>query len=345
VVKQDEAYCQPCVSPVWDTALVAHALLEAKGERANAAVARGLEWLKPLQVLEVKGDWAEERPDVRPGGWAFQYRNDYYPDLDDTAVVVMAMDRAAKAGVAPEYAEPVARGREWVEGLQSRGGGWGAFDADNSYYYLNNIPFADHGALLDPPTEDVSGRCVGMLAQLGDGGAKLDEGVEYLRRKQMPDGSWWGRWGVNYIYGTWSALAGLNGAGVPPEDEAMARGADWLLSIQNPDGGWGEDCSSYKLDYKHYEPAPSTASQTAWALLGLMAAGRVDDPALARGVKWLTDRQEADGLWTQAHYTGGGFPRVFYLNYHGYPRFFPLWALARYRNLKASNTRRVEYGL
>jgi squalene-hopene/tetraprenyl-beta-curcumene cyclase len=345
VVKQDEAYCQPCVSPVWDTALVAHALLEAKDERANAAVARGLEWLKPLQVLEVKGDWAEERPDVRPGGWAFQYRNDYYPDLDDTAVVVMAMDRAAKAGVAPEYAEPVARGREWVEGLQSRGGGWGAFDADNSYYYLNNIPFADHGALLDPPTEDVSGRCIGMLAQLGDGGAKLDEGVEYLRRKQMSDGSWWGRWGVNYIYGTWSALAGLNGAGVPPEDETMTRGADWLLSIQNPDGGWGEDCSSYKLDYKHYEPAPSTASQTAWALLGLMAAGRVDDSALARGVKWLTDRQEADGLWTQAHYTGGGFPRVFYLNYHGYPRFFPLWALARYRNLKASNTRRVEYGL
>jgi squalene-hopene/tetraprenyl-beta-curcumene cyclase len=345
VVKDEEAYCQPCVSPVWDTALVAHALLEAKDARADAAVARGLEWLRPLQVLDVKGDWAEERPDVRPGGWAFQYRNDHYPDLDDTAVVVMAMDRAAKAGIAPPYAEPIARGREWVEGLQSKGGGWGAFDADNSYYYLNNIPFADHGALLDPPTEDVSGRCVGMLAQLGDGGARLDEGVAYLRRKQMPDGSWWGRWGVNYIYGTWSALAGLNGAGVPPEDEAMMRGADWLLAIQNPDGGWGEDCNSYKLDYKQYEPAPSTASQTAWALLGLMAAGRVDDPALVRGVKWLTDRQEADGLWTQPHYTGGGFPRVFYLNYHGYPRFFPLWALARYRNLKASNTRRVEYGL
>ena len=345
VVKGDEAYCQPCVSPVWDTALVAHALLEARTPEADAAVARGLEWLKPLQVLDVKGDWAEKRPDVRPGGWAFQYRNDHYPDLDDTAVVVMAMDRAQKAGLASGYDAASARGDAWVQGLQSRGGGWGAFDADNSYYYLNNIPFADHGALLDPPTEDVSGRCVGMLAQLGQHGARLDEGVAYLRKTQRDDGSWWGRWGVNYIYGTWSALAGLNGAGVPPDDDVMRKGAAWLLAIQNPDGGWGEDCNSYKLDYKAYEPAPSTASQTAWALMGLMAAGQVDHPALVRGVKWLTEHQQADGLWTQAHYTGGGFPRVFYLNYHGYPRFFPLWALARYRNLKSSNTRRVEYGL
>jgi squalene-hopene/tetraprenyl-beta-curcumene cyclase len=345
VIKDDEAYCQPCVSPVWDTALVAHALMEAKTPEADAAVARGLEWLKPLQVLDVAGDWAEERPDVRPGGWAFQYRNDHYPDLDDTAVVVMAMDRAQKAGIATGYDAAIARGDEWVQGLQSKGGGWGAFDADNAYTYLNNIPFADHGALLDPPTEDVSGRCIGMLAQLGQDGARLDEGIEYLRRKQMPDGSWWGRWGVNYVYGTWSSLAGLAGAGIGPDDETMKRGADWLIAIQNPDGGWGENCDSYRLDYKAYEPAPSTASQTAWALLGLMAAGQVDHPAMARGVEWLTSRQEADGVWTQAHYTGGGFPRVFYLNYHGYPRFFPLWALARYRNLKSTNSRQVEYGL
>ncbi len=345
VVKGDEAYCQPCVSPVWDTALVAHALLETRTPQADAAVARGLEWLRPLQVLEVKGDWAEERPDVRPGGWAFQYRNDHYPDLDDTAVVVMAMDRAQKAGIASGYDSAIARGDEWVQGLQSKGGGWGAFDADNAYTYLNNIPFADHGALLDPPTEDVSGRCVGMLAQLGKSGTRLEEGIAYLRRSQRADGSWWGRWGVNYIYGTWSALAGLAGAGIGPDDETMKRGADWLIAIQNPDGGWGENCASYKLDYKGYEPAPSTASQTAWALLGLMAAGQVDHPAMARGIQWLTARQEADGLWTQTHYTGGGFPRVFYLNYHGYPRFFPLWALARYRNLKATNSRRVEYGL
>ena len=341
VVKDDEAYCQPCVSPVWDTALVAHALLETKDEAARAAVTRGLQWLKPLQVLDVKGDWAEERPDVRPGGWAFQYRNDYYPDLDDTAVVVMAFDRA---GV-PQTDVAIARGREWVEGLQSKDGGWGAFDADNSYYYLNNIPFADHGALLDPPTEDVSGRCVGMLAQLGNGGQALADGIAYLRKTQREDGSWWGRWGVNYIYGTWSALAGLNGAGLKPDDPTMKRGADWLVAIQNPDGGWGENCDSYKLDYKGYEPAPSTASQTAWALLGLMAAGQVDHPAVARGVNYLKATQEADGLWSQAHYTGGGFPRVFYLNYHGYPKFFPLWALARYRNLKTGNSRRVEFGL
>jgi squalene-hopene/tetraprenyl-beta-curcumene cyclase len=344
IVKDDEAYCQPCVSPVWDTALVAHALLESRDDRADAAVARGLEWLKPLQVLDVKGDWAEERPDVRPGGWAFQYRNDHYPDLDDTAVVVMAMDRAAQRD---EYKDAIARGAEWVEGLQCRDGGWGAFDADNSYYYLNNIPFADHGALLDPPTEDVSGRCVGMMAQLGakSDDPRLKAGVDYLIRTQRVDGSWWGRWGVNYVYGTWSALAGLNGAGLKPDHPAMAKGADWLVAIQNTDGGWGENCDSYKLDYKAYQPAPSTASQTAWALLGLMAAGQVDHPAVARGINYLKTTQEADGLWSQPHYTGGGFPRVFYLNYHGYPKFLPLWALARYRNLKTSNSRRVEFGL
>ncbi|HXS07899.1 MAG TPA: squalene--hopene cyclase [Rhizomicrobium sp.] len=345
VVKDHEAYCQPCVSPVWDTALVAHALMETKDAKAEAAAARALEWLAPLQVLEVKGDWAEEKPDVRPGGWAFQYRNDHYPDLDDTAVVVMAMDRAAKAGISPQYKNEIARGAEWVDGLQSRNGGWGAFDADNSYYYLNNIPFADHGALLDPPTEDVSGRCVGMIAQLGGDKARLEAGVAYLRKTQLADGSWFGRWGVNYIYGTWSALAGLNGAGLPPDDEAMRRAVNWLAQIQNPDGGWGENCDSYKLDYKGYEPAPSTASQTAWALLGLIAAGEVDHPAMARGIAYLKRTQEADGLWSQPHYTGGGFPRVFYLNYHGYPKFFPLWALARYRNLKTGNSRRVEVGL
>src|ERR1700761_7983629 len=186
VVKDTEAYCQPCVSPVWDTALVAHALMETRDEEAEKAVARSLEWLKPLQVLDVKGDWAEEKPDVRPGGWAFQYRNDYYPDLDDTAVVDMAMDRHATRGL---YKDAIARGAEWVEGLQSRDGGWGAFDADNSYYYLNNIPFADHGALLDPSTEDVSGRSVGMIAQLGGDAARLKAGVDYLRSTQRADGS------------------------------------------------------------------------------------------------------------------------------------------------------------
>ncbi len=348
VVKDDEAYCQPCVSPVWDTALVCHALMEAHDPKADTAVARGLEWLKPLQVLDVKGDWAEEKPGVRPGGWAFQYNNAYYPDLDDTAVVAMALDRA-KESVAPktDYRQAIARGREWVEGLQSKNGGWGAFDADNSYYYLNNIPFADHGALLDPPTEDVTGRCIGMLAQLGEAhdSPRMKEAIAYLERVQLKDGSWFGRWGVNYIYGTWSALAGLNAAGLDAKTPMMRRAADWLIAIQNTDGGWGEDCSSYRLDYSGYQAAPSTASQTAWALLGLMAAGEVDHPAVARGIAYLQRTQTVDGLWSQEHYTGGGFPRVFYLRYHGYPRFFPLWAAARYRNLKSGNSRRVAYGL
>ncbi len=347
VVKESEAYCQPCVSPVWDTALVCHALMEAGGAEADARVERGLDWLEPLQVLDVKGDWAVARPDVKPGGWAFQYNNAHYPDTDDTAVVVLAFDRARERKPEAKRDMAIARGTEWILGLQSKNGGWGAFDADNVYHYLNNIPFADHGALLDPPTADVSARCIGMLAQLG---AKPDwpemaRAIAYMREIQEKDGSWFGRWGVNYIYGTWSALAALNAAGLAPNDPTMAKAADWLIAIQNEDGGWDEDCASYRLDYKGYEPAPSIASQTAWALLGLMAAGRVDDVAVARGIDYLRKTQAPDGLWTQDHYTGGGFPRVFYLRYHGYPKFFPLWALARYRNLKAGNSRRVAHGL
>jgi squalene-hopene/tetraprenyl-beta-curcumene cyclase len=348
VIREDEAYCQPCVSPVWDTALAAHALMDVGSEEAVAAARRGLGWLLPLQELEVKGDWAERRPDVRPGGWAFQYRNAHYPDLDDTAVVVMAMDRARREFAAGDrYDEAVSRGAEWTVGLQSRNGGWGAFDADNVDHYLNNIPFADHGALLDPPTADVSARCVSMMAQLGEtaDNPAMHTGLDYLRREQAADGSWFGRWGVNYVYGTWSALCALNAAGLDGNDPCVRRAADWLIAIQNSDGGWGEDCTSYKLDYRGYEPAPSNASQTAWALLGLMAAGEVDHPAMARGIAYLQRTQDATGLWRQDAYTGGGFPRVFYLRYHGYPAFFPLWALARYRNLKRGNVRRVRQGM
>jgi squalene-hopene/tetraprenyl-beta-curcumene cyclase len=345
IVKDDEAYCQPCFSPVWDTALAAHALLETQTPEAEAAVSRGLEWLKPLQVLDVAGDWAEVKPNVRPGGWAFQYRNDHYPDLDDTAVVAMAMDRAD--GRVGRYGEAISRGREWVEGLQSTNGGWGAFDADNTYHYLNNIPFADHGALLDPPTADVAARCVSFLAQLGEATdtPRMKAALDYLRREQMVDGSWFGRWGVNYVYGTWSVLCAINAAGLAPDDPMVARAADWLTAIQNPDGGWGEGCDSYKLDYAGYEPAPSASSQTSWALLGLMAAGRADDPAVARGIAWLTAHQGADGEWPEDTYTGGGFPRVFYLRYHGYSKIFPLWALARYRNLARGNGGRVAWGM
>jgi squalene-hopene/tetraprenyl-beta-curcumene cyclase len=347
IVKPDEAYCQPCVSPVWDTALVCHALLEAGGDAATKQAVRGLEWLVPLQVCDIAGDWSVQRPNVRPGGWAFQYANAYYPDLDDTAVVVMAMDRVQHMLGSDQFDPAIARAREWISGLQSRNGGWAAFDADNVYYYLNNIPFSDHGALLDPPTEDLTGRCMSMLAQLGErpGDPALLQGLEFLRRTQHPEGSWYGRWGMNYIYGTWSVLCALNAIRLDQGSPETRRAADWLAAIQNADGGWGEDGTSYKLDYRGYEAAPSTASQTAWALLGLMAAGEVDHPSVGRGVAYLLATQQDHGFWDEARYTATGFPRVFYLRYHGYAKFFPLWALARYRNLKSRNTRRVDVGM
>ena len=343
-----EAYCQPCVSPVWDTSLVAHALLETGDSDARERARAACEWLAPLQILDVKGDWAAQRPDVRPGGWAFQYANAYYPDVDDTAVVATAMDRLTNGETAQPYDERISRAREWIIGMQSRNGGWGAFDADNAYHYLNHIPFADHGALLDPPTTDVSARCVSMLAQLGDtleSSGALKRGVDYLLAEQEKDGSWFGRWGANYIYGAWSALCALNAAGLPHDHESYRRAVKWLVDIQNADGGWGEDLSSYQMDYKGYEAAPSTASQTAWALLGLMAAGELDHPAVARGVAYLRQNQQDHGLWNEARYTATGFPRVFYLRYHGYAKFFPLWALARYRNLKRANDRVARVGL
>jgi squalene-hopene/tetraprenyl-beta-curcumene cyclase len=348
VVHEDEAYCQPCVSPIWDTGLVCHALLESGGEQVEAQVKRGLDWLVPKQILDVRGDWIARRPDLRPGGWAFQYANAHYPDVDDTAVVAMAMDRVQTKSGSKDFAPSLARAREWIIGMQSENGAWGAFDADNEFYYLNNIPFADHGALLDPPTEDVTARCVSMLAQFGEtvsNSAPVQCAVEYLRRVQLADGSWYGRWGMNYIYGTWSVLSALNTAGVDHAAPEMRKAVDWLATIQNEDGGWGEDGASYKLDYRGYETAPSTASQTAWAVLGLMAAGEVDHPAVKRGVDYLTTHQGADGFWDEPRYTATGFPRVFYLRYHGYSKFFPLWAMARYRNLKNGNTRAVAYGM
>jgi squalene-hopene/tetraprenyl-beta-curcumene cyclase len=347
-VHEHEAYCQPCVSPIWDTGLVCHALLEVGGEGAVARVKRGLDWLVPKQILDVRGDWIARRPDLRPGGWAFQYANAHYPDVDDTAVVAMAMDRVQNLSGAKDFAASLVRAKEWILGMQSANGAWGAFDADNEFYYLNNIPFADHGALLDPPTEDVTARCLSMLAQFGEtaaNSAAVNRAIDYLRRTQLAEGSWYGRWGMNYIYGTWSVLCALNAAGIDHAAPEMRKARDWLIAIQNDDGGWGEDGASYKLDYKGYERAPSTASQTAWALLGLMATGDVDHPAVARGIAYLTAQQGTDGFWNEPRYTATGFPRVFYLRYHGYAKFFPLWALARYRNLKSGNVRAVAFGM
>jgi squalene-hopene/tetraprenyl-beta-curcumene cyclase len=348
VVHGDEAYCQPCVSPIWDTGLASHALLETGDDEALRQVTKGLQWLESKQILDVRGDWIARRPHVRPGGWAFQYANAHYPDVDDTAVVALAMDRAQQLDPKIDHRPAIARAQEWILGLQSRNGGWGAFDADNEHYSLNHIPFADHGALLDPPTEDVTARCVSMLAQLGEmpqNSPAVSAAMDYLRRTQLADGSWYGRWGINYVYGTWSVLCALNAAGLDHGDPVMRKAAAWLIAIQNPDGGWGEACDSYKLDYRDYEPAPSTASQTAWALLGLMATGDVDHPAVARGIEYLHLNQGSDGFWEEVLYTATGFPRVFYLRYHGYPKFFPLWALARYRNMTARNDRSVKFGM
>ncbi|MCG5075521.1 squalene--hopene cyclase [Paraburkholderia sp. RG36] len=347
-IHAEEAYVQPCLSPVWDTSLAAHALIETGDARAHEAARRGLEWLRPLQILDVRGDWISRRADVRPGGWAFQYANPHYPDVDDTAVVVAAMRRVEQIDQTNAYDEPIARAREWVVGMQSSNGGWGAFEPENTHEYLNSIPFSDHGALLDPPTADVSGRCLSMLAQLGELPAASEparRAYNYILADQEADGSWYGRWGMNYIYGTWTALCALNAAGLEHRDSRMKRAVQWLVAIQNDDGGWGEDGTSYKLEYRGYERAASTASQTAWALLGLMAAGEVNHPAVARGVAWLQATQREHGLWDETRFTATGFPRVFYLRYHGYRKFFPLWALARYRNLKRDGVTHVKVGL
>jgi squalene-hopene/tetraprenyl-beta-curcumene cyclase len=339
----ERAYCQPCLSPVWDTALACHALMDADDGHLETTIRRGLDWLQSKQVLDRIGDWAMVRPGLRPGGWAFQYENPHYPDLDDTAVVALALDRFDSA----HYREAIARATEWVLGMQSRNGGWASFDADNTHYYLNHIPFADHGALLDPPTADVSARCLGVLAQLGypaDHPA-IAAVTNFLEREQESDGSWFGRWGTNYIYGTWSVLAAFNAVGIAPSSPEVRRAVGWLIARQHRDGGWGEVADSYYPEAPHGEAPYSTASQTAWALLGLMAAGQTEHPAVARGIAYLIRTQDRDGNWDEPWYTAVGFPRVFYLRYHGYRAFFPLWALARYRRLASGNSRRVAFGI
>ena len=343
VLDGEQGYCQPCLSPVWDTALACHALMEVGEARLTAPVRQALDWLADKQVLDTVGDWATARPGLRPGGWAFQYANPYYPDLDDTAAVALALDRFD----AERYRTAIDRAAEWVLGMQSRNGGWGSFDADNTHYYLNHIPFADHGALLDPPTADVSARCLGFLAQHGltSDHPAVAAVLAFLRREQEADGSWFGRWGTNYIYGTWSVLVALNAIGVDPESVEVRRAVAWLLSHQRPDGGWGETGESYWPNELHGEAPYSTASQTAWALLALMAAGEVAHPAVARGIEYLIANQDRDGNWDEPWYTAVGFPRVFYLRYHGYRAFFPLFALARYRRLSLANSRRVAVGL
>ncbi len=339
VVGEDSAYCQPCVSPIWDTGLASLALQEIVRYNPNdqalrEALKNAMSWLASKQLLDEPGDWQIQRPELPGGGWAFQFENSYYPDVDDSAVVAHALARDGS----PEFAYSLERATGWIAGMQSRNGGFGAFDADNTHYYLNHIPFADHGALLDPPTADVSGRCLMYLATMQDSQPALrpvvNRCVDYLRREQEADGSWFGRWGTNYIYGTWSVLAGFETAGIRREDPAVARAVAWLKGVQRDDGGWGED----NMTYHNASPDQrgrfhtSTAFQTGLALLALMAAGETACTAVERGIDYLLKNQQADGFWKDDCFTAPGFPKVFYLKYHGYDKFFPLWALARYRN-------------
>ena len=332
VVGPASAYCQPCVSPIWDTALACLAMQEAGDESSRDAATRALDWLKTKQLLDEPGDWRVRRPDLPGGGWAFQFANDFYPDLDDTAVVAWAMHQARDS---VRYDESVRRALDWLVGMQSRDGGFAAFDADNTCYYLNKIPFADHGALLDPPTSDVTARVVTVLARIGrpQDTSALNRAIAYLRKQQEADGSWFGRWGTNYIYGTWSVLMALAQAHVGPDDPMVKRAVTWLKAQQNSDGGWGESNDSYALQSRAAEDFGSTPYQTAWALLALMSAGEAASEAVRSGAEYLLQTRQADDLWSHPSYTAPGFPRVFYLRYHGYSAYFPLWALAAYRNL------------
>ncbi|WP_405045049.1 squalene--hopene cyclase [Paraburkholderia sp.] len=358
-------YCQPCLSPVWDTAWSTMALEQALAVPAEEAgevaggmagevrgastpvaqldeqIARAYDWLATRQVDDLKGDWIENvQPDVPPGGWAFQYANPYYPDIDDSAVVAAMLHRrgraeARKTGHDP-YAARVSLALDWMRGLQSRNGGFAAFDADCDRLYLNAIPFADHGALLDPPTEDVSGRvllCFGVTGREQER-TSLARCIDYIKTTQREDGSWWGRWGTNYIYGTWSVLAGLALAGEDPTQPYIARALAWLKARQHADGGWGETNDSYiDPQLAGTNGGESASNFTAWALLAQMAFGDYESESVQRGIAYLLSVQDGDGFWWHRSHNAPGFPRIYYLKYHGYTAYFPLWALARYRRL------------
>jgi squalene-hopene/tetraprenyl-beta-curcumene cyclase len=330
----DSLHYQPCMSPIWDTAIAVCAMVESGVAPDDPALARAAEWMLDKQIL-VPGDWQVKRPNVEPGGWAFQYENDFYPDLDDTAMVLMALEKVR--GLDParlRFARD--RGLRWFLGMQGSDGGWASFDADNNRLILNNIPFADHGALLDPSTEDLTGRGLELLGTLGYG---LDHpavrpAIEFLKRTQHGDGPWYGRWGVNYIYGTWSALRGLRAIGEDMNAPYVQRVVRWLASHQNADGGWGETCESYS-NASLAGCGPSIPSQAAWALLALFAAGQTSGPVVEKGIEYLLATQRPDGSWHDPLWNGTGFPRVFHLKYHLYGAYFPLWALGVYRSSRA----------
>jgi squalene-hopene/tetraprenyl-beta-curcumene cyclase len=325
-------FFQPCFSPVWDTAIVGFALGEA-GFASHSGLERCARWLLEKEVRQ-EGDWSRKRPGVEPSGWYFEFANEYYPDIDDSAMVLLALQHA-RSGDSAAQNRCIGRAVKWLLAMQSKDGGWAAFDADNHWEFLNAVPFADHNAMLDPTCPDITGRVIEALCAHGIRASDpaIRRGVENLRRTQRPDGSWYGRWGVNYIYGTFLALRGLRAAGEDDHEAYILRAGEWLRSIQNADGGWGESCKSY--DQGGFVAAPSTASQTAWAILGLLASGDTDSLAVQQGIDYLIETQDATGRWHEELATGTGFPRMFYLTYHMYRDSFPVLALAGY--VKARN--------
>jgi squalene-hopene/tetraprenyl-beta-curcumene cyclase len=323
---------QPCISPVWDTAIAMVALEEAGVPPDDPALVRAADWLLDHQVLGT-GDWQVKNPKGQPGGWVFEFRNDFYPDVDDTAFVLMALQRVDYPDK-PRMEAAVRRGIDWLLSMQNRDGGWGAFDHNNDRQFLTQIPFADHNAMIDPSSADVTARVVECLGRYGWPASHpvIERAFAYLLREQSPEGPWFGRWGVNYVYGTSGVLRALETVGLAARD-ACQRAVAWLRLVQHADGGFGESIASY-YDPSRKGQGPETPSQTAWGLIGLLAASDREDPAVARAVTRLIALQDSDGSWQEDEFTGTGFPCVFYLKYHLYRNYFPLYALARYYNLE-----------
>ena len=325
---------QPCLSPVWDSAITMISLLESGLSADHPATVRGARWLAEKEV-RIKSDWSIKNPHHEPSGWAFEFNNVHYPDTDDTAMVLMAL-RLAQPGDAESLRKLFNRALPWLLSFQCRDGGWGAFDKEVTKRWLEDVPFADHNAILDPTCSDLTGRTLELLGYIGfDRHSRIvRHALEHLRATQEEDGSWYGRWGVNYIYGTWQVLRGLRAIGEDMRQDWIVRARDWLTSCQNEDGGWGETCATYD-DPTLKGKGASTASQTAWALMGLCAAGDPHSPAICRGVEFLLQTQNRDGSWTEPQTTGTGFPRVFYLKYDRYRNNFPLLALATVANYRS----------
>lgn len=331
VSREDRLFFQPCFSVVWDTAIAAFSVGESRMAPVDSLKITA-DWLLTKEVRR-QGDWSVKRPNVEPSGWYFEFANEFYPDIDDTAMVLLALKHARGHSI-PKQQECIDRAVNWLLAMQSKDGGWAAFDVDNNWSALADVPFADHNAMLDPTCPDITGRVMeGLLAQgVPQSHPAIRKGVEYLKRSQEADGSWYGRWGVNYIYGTFLALRGLRAAGESDREVHSLRAGEWLRAIQNADGGWGESCESY--DHNEFVAAASTASQTAWAVIGLLASGDTNSESVRKGIEYLIETQRPDGTWDEELATGTGFPRVFYLTYHLYRNSFPTLALSAYLNGK-----------